>query len=194
MKEELDRAYLKRPVGDPPDLPATRPVAVLIVNRGSRESLQDCLRGVAEHLPELAVYVYDDDGADDDPARAALASKHPAVHWVSGANSVGFAAACNVLVEHAPADADLLLLDSHARVLGPLTRTRELLRQPRVAAVSPLVRDDSAPARAPWDVAVRRRTVLRELSAAAGRSGLATPHTLLGAVRPPASRITKSGR
>lgn len=189
MKEQLDRAYLKRPVGDLPDLPDTRPLAVLIVNRGDRASLQNCLRGVARHLPALPVYVYDNSGGAD-TSHAGLAAEFPAVYWVSGSGNVGFAAACNALVEHAPGDADLLLLDPDARVLGPLSRTRELLRQHKVAAVAPLVRDDSAPGRASWDVAARRRSVIRELSAAAGRSDSLrrTPLSQLYARRPPESR------
>ncbi|KBZ59243.1 hypothetical protein K875_04801 [Mycobacterium [tuberculosis] TKK-01-0051] len=186
MKEGLDRAYLKRPAGNPPKLPDTRPLAVLIVNQGGRASLQNCLDGIAEHLPALPVYVYD----ITDGGHSELATKYPAVHWVSGSGKAGFAAACHALVELAPADADLLLLDSGARVLGPLSRTRELLRQPTVAAVAPLVRDDTARGRAPWDVAVRRRTVIRELSAAAGRSDSLrrTPFSQLYARRPAESR------
>lgn len=166
MRRELDRAYLKRPTGDTSGLPSTRSPAVLIVSQLGHESLESCLGSVAEHLPALPVYVYDDGG----PPRPDLAAKYPAVHWISGQQNVGFAAACNTSVQHLPADVDLLLLDSHARVLGPLTRTRELLRQPRVAAVSPLARDDTAPGLAPWDIATRHRTVTRELSAAAGHS------------------------
>ncbi len=166
MKRELDRAYLRRPVGDTAGLPASRALAALIVSQRGHESLESCLAGVAEQLPALPVYVYV--SGNGGTVRADLAAKYPAVHWVSGDQNLGFGAACNTLVEHTPADVDLLLLDPGARVLGPLPRTRELLRQPRVAAVSPLARDDSAPARAPWDIAARRRTVAREWSAAAG--------------------------
>lgn len=168
MTRDTDRAYLKRPVGDTAGLPPTRPLAVLIVSPcGRREPLEACLDSVAEHLPGLPIHVYDRSGT----GRADLAAKYPAVQWFAGQRNVGFAAACNTLVEHLPADADLLLLDPHARLLGPLNRTRELLGRPRVAAVSPLARDAEEPGRAPWDIAVRRHTVTRELSAAAGRSG-----------------------
>ncbi|OBB86195.1 glycosyl transferase family 1 [Mycobacterium colombiense] len=155
MKRTSDRAYLKRPIGDPTNLPTTRTSAVLIVNRRSNESLERCLRSVAEQLPGLPVYVYDNTG---DPEHAELVTKHPAVQWVSGPGTVGFAAACNALVDHAPVDADLLVLDPDARLLGPLTRTLELLRQPQVAAVSPKVRDGTEPGRAPSGVATRRPT------------------------------------
>lgn len=168
MTRDTDRAYLKRPVGDTAGLPPPRPLAVLIVSPcGRREPLEACLDSVAEHLPGLPIHVYDRSGT----GRADLAAKYPAVQWFAGQRNVGFAAACNTLVEHLPADADLLLLDPHARLLGPLNRTRELLGRPRVAAVSPLARDAEEPGRAPWDIAVRRHTVTRELSAAAGRSG-----------------------
>lgn len=155
MKRTSDRAYLKRPIGVPTNLPTTRSSAVLIVNRRSNESLERCLRSVAEQLPELPVYVYDNTGGAD-PEHAELVTKHPAVQWVSGPGTVGFAAACNALVDHAPVDADLLVLDPDARLLGPLTRTLELLRQPQVAAVSPKVRDGTEPGRAPSGVATRR--------------------------------------
>lgn len=169
MTRETDRAYLKRPVGDTAGLPPTRSLAVLIVSESGRQPLEVCLDSVAEHLPELPVHVYDRSGS----GHAELAAEYPAVRWFSGQANVGFAAACNTLVEHMPADTDLLLLDPHARLLGPLNRTRELLRRPRVAAVSPLARDAAAPDRAPWDVAARRHTVSRELRAAGGRPG---PH------------------
>ncbi|MGV7406320.1 glycosyltransferase family 2 protein, partial [Mycobacterium kansasii] len=70
------------------------------------------------------------------PGREELAAGHPTVHWVPGPGNRGFAAAFNALVTHTPSDADLLLLNADARIRGPLTRTRELLRRPRVAAVS----------------------------------------------------------
>ncbi|OBC01176.1 glycosyltransferase [Mycobacterium sp. 852002-40037_SCH5390672] len=189
MKHESDRAYLKRPIGDPPELPTTRPLAVLIVNRRGHESLNSCLRSVAEHLPALPVYVYENSG-EEHPERAGLAAKYPAAQWVSGQDNIGFAAACNALVDHAPADADLLLLDVCARVLRPLTRTRELLRQPKVAAVSPMVRDVTAPGLAPWDIATRRPTLGRSLTEAAGYSVSLrrTPISPLYARRPPESQ------
>lgn len=137
MRRESDRAYLKRPTGDTAGLPSTRALAVLIVSQRGHDALEICLGSVAEHLPALPVYVYEDEGAT---GHAELATKYPAVQWVSGSHSNGFAAACNELVEHLPVDADLLLLRADARVLAPMARTRELLRQPHVAAISPTVR------------------------------------------------------
>jgi glycosyltransferase involved in cell wall biosynthesis/GT2 family glycosyltransferase len=188
MKRETDRAYLKHPVAGTASLGSKRSLAVLVVSYRGNEPLETCLRSVAEHLPAVPVYVYDNSG-EGCPARMKLTAKYPAVHWVSGPAKVGFAAACNALVEHTPADADLLLLDSHSRLLGPLTRTQQLLRAPKVAAVSPLA-VDAAPGREPWDVAVRRRTVVRALAAAAGDSGSLrrTPLSQFYARRPPESR------
>lgn len=139
MMRETDRAYLKRPVGATPALPSMRSLAVLIVAGDHHDLLDACLGSVAEHLPEFPVYVY---------GHAESATKYPAVHRVSGPENVGFAASCNVLVEHAPADADLLLLNADTRLLGPLTRTRALLGRPHVAAVSPRAHA-TAPGRAP---------------------------------------------
>ena len=182
MKRELDRQYLKGPVGGTTELPPGRPLAVLIVGDRGHGTLETCLAGVAEHLPELPVYAY------DDGHRAELAGRHPHVHWVSGTVKLGFAEAFNALVEHAPSDADLLLLDARARVLGALTRTRALLRRPRVAAVSPMARDDTAPGWAPWDIATRRRTLVRELAAGYPRARRGSPITRLYARQPAESQ------
>ncbi|ORB74545.1 glycosyltransferase [Mycobacterium scrofulaceum] len=182
MKRELDRQYLKGPAGEATELPSSRPLAVLIVSDDGRDTLEVCLAGVADQLPGLAVYVYVHDDHPKVPAG------HPGVRWVCGTAKMGFAEALNALVEHAPSDADLLLLDVRARVLGPLTRTRELLRRPRVAAVAPMARDDTAPGWAPWDTATRRRTLLRELATGTpcGRRGSPIAHRY--ARRPAESR------
>ena len=51
-----------------------------------------CLASVAEHLPELPVYVYENSG-EGYPGREELAARYPAVHWVLGPVNIGFAAA-----------------------------------------------------------------------------------------------------
>lgn len=165
MAHELDWAYLKRSAADTDR--QMRPLVVLIVTYKSHALVEKCLAQVGEHLPELSVYVYENSG-DQYPGREELAARHPEVHWVLGSANVGFAAAVNELVDHTPADADLLLLNPDAQLLGPLTRTRDLIRRPGVAAVSPLIRDNAG--QQPWDVATRRRTLTRALVAAAGYS------------------------
>ncbi|OBI57089.1 glycosyltransferase, partial [Mycobacterium sp. E796] len=169
MSRELDRAYLKPPVGTLTR--SGRPMVVMIVTYKSHDLVEQCLAGVAEHLPELPVFVYENSG-DTYPGREELAARHPEVHWVLGPVNLGFAAAFNALVEHTPSDADLLLLNADARLQGPLARTRELLRQEKVAAVAPMVHDDGAPGPERWDIATRRRTLSRALVAAAGYSDL----------------------
>lgn len=104
MTREMDRAYLKRPAGGTATLPSGRSLAVLTVSYKSHELLEMCLGSVAEHLPELPVYVYGNSG-EEYPGREELAARHPAVHWALGPVNIGFAA----------------------------------------AAVSPMVRDDTAP-------------------------------------------------
>ncbi len=96
----------------------------------------------------------------------------------------------NALVEHTPNDADLLLLNADTRLVGPLTRTRELLRAPGVGAVSPLISDNGAPGPAQWDIATRRRTLSRALVAAAGYSDAlrGTPVSHLYASQPTESQ------
>jgi glycosyltransferase involved in cell wall biosynthesis/GT2 family glycosyltransferase len=185
MTHETDRAYLTRPVDGTMPAPSARSLAVLIVSSQADEPLEECLASVAEQLPGLPVYVHTNDGE----GHAELAARCPAVHWVSAQVPLGFAAAGNALVERAPTDADVLLLNAAARLLGPLTRTRELLRQPDVAAVSPMVGDDSTSSRAPWDIATRRRTLVRSLAAAAGYgdSLRGSPISLRYARQPPES-------
>ncbi|UXA07483.1 glycosyltransferase [Mycobacterium sp. SMC-2] len=190
MTHEMDRAYLKRPAGGSAPLPSERPLAVLIVPGENHALLETCLRSVAEHLPESPVYVY---GGEGSPGGAEPAAGHPAVHWVPGPVNLGFAAAFNVLVAHTPGDSDLLLLKADARLHGPLTRTRKLLRQARVAAVSPMVHDGAAAGRPPWDVAARRLTLTRALVAAAGHSESlrGTPFSQLYAHQPTESRAIR---
>ncbi|BDE16215.1 MULTISPECIES: glycosyltransferase [Mycobacterium] len=171
MTIELDRAYLKRPSpgSGPTELPSDRPLSALIVTYKSHDLVEQCLAGLAEHAPELPVYVYENSG-EGYPGRRELAARHPNVHWVLGPVNLGFGGAFNALVEHTPPDTDLLLLNADTRLTGPLTRTRALLRQPGVAAVSPLIQDAGAPGPQRWDIATRRRTLTRALVAAAGYS------------------------
>ncbi len=172
MTRKRDRAYLKRPTGDTASLPSARPLAVLIVAGKNHMLTEKCLASVAEQLPELRVYVYENSG-DGYRGREELEARYPAVHWVLGPVHLGVGAAFNALVEHAPSDADLLLLNPAAELRGPLTRTRELLRQPAVAAVSPMARALGVTAGSgstPWDLAMRRPTLLRALVAATGHS------------------------
>src|SRR6478736_345112 len=154
MASERDRPYLKPPTGAAAHPRAAQPLAVLIVTYKSHDLLEKCLVQVTEHLAELPVHVYENSG-DDYPGREELAARHPDVHWVLGSVNLGFAAAFNALVEHTPPDTDLLMLNPDAALLGPLTRTRELIRRPGVAAVSPMVRDVAGPGPQLWDVATR---------------------------------------
>jgi GT2 family glycosyltransferase len=157
----------------------------VIVTYKSHDLVERCLAQVAEHLPELPVYVYENSGYGY-PGREELAARHPEVHWVIGPVNLGYAAAANKLIEHIPADSDLLILDADARLLGPLTRTRELIRLPGVAVASPLVLDNGGPGPHPWDVAIRRRTLTRALVSVAGYSDLfrGTPFSQLHSRQP----------
>ncbi|OBJ88582.1 glycosyltransferase [Mycobacterium asiaticum] len=169
MTTELDRAYLKPPTAEPVPLGLERPLSALIVTYKSHDLVEQCLASLAEHAPELPVYVYENSG-DTYPGREELAARHPDVHWVLGPVNLGFGGAFNALVAHTPADTDLLLLNADTRLKGPLMRTRQLLHRPGVAAVSPLIQDIGAPGPQRWDIATRRRTLTRALVAAAGYS------------------------
>lgn len=169
MTTEMDRAYLQRPTDGDAPLQAERPLSALIVTYKSHDLVEQCLASLAEHAPELPVYVYENSG-DPYPGREELAARHPDVHWVLGPVNLGFGGAFNALVKHTPPDTDLLLLNADTRLTGPLARTRKLLREPGVAAVSPLIQDIGAPGPQRWDIATRRRTLTRALVAAAGYS------------------------
>lgn len=175
---ELDRAYLRR--GTAPDGPpvrsgrAPRSTSVLIVTYKSDDLVEACLAAVTAHLPGHPVYVYENTG-DGHPGRAELAARHPDVHWVMGPVNIGYAAAINALVERTPPDTDLLFLNPDATLIGPLTATLALIREPGVAAVSPLVREGGAAGTArrripDWDIARRPVTLPRALVDDAGYS------------------------
>ncbi|WP_374026093.1 glycosyltransferase [Mycobacterium sp. HNNTM2301] len=172
MIRQMDRAYTRCPERGVTLPRPARPLAVLIVTYKSHDLIERCLASVAEHLPELPVYVYENSG-EGYPGREELVKRHPGVNWVLGGPlNVGFAAAFNALVEHTPPGTDLLLMNADTRLRGPLTRTRELLQRPGIAAVSPAVRDGAAPPEVTWDVARRRTRLIRALVAAGGYSDL----------------------
>jgi glycosyltransferase involved in cell wall biosynthesis/GT2 family glycosyltransferase len=180
---------LASPIAGPTTERSQRPLVVVLVTYKSHHLVEQCLASVAEHLPGLAVYVCENSG-DGYPGREELAARHPDVHWLMTRVNLGFAAAFNALVEHTPADADLLLLNADTRVRSPLTRTRELLQQPAVAAVSPTVRGGDEAGPPPWDVARRHTKLIRALVAASGYSNVlrGTPISQLYARQPAESR------
>ncbi|MGH3968300.1 MAG: glycosyltransferase family 2 protein, partial [Mycobacterium sp.] len=104
MSRERDRAYLKVPSDCVVPLRSGRQLAVLVVADKSHDLLEQCLAGVAEHLPELPVYIYENNG-NRHPGREQLAARRREEHWVVGPVNLGFAAAFIALVEHAPPDA-----------------------------------------------------------------------------------------
>ncbi|MGC2652826.1 MAG: glycosyltransferase [Mycobacterium sp.] len=169
MSRGRDRAYLKAPSDCVAPLHSGRQLAVLIVTDKNHDLLERCLASVTEHLPGLPVYIFVNSG-NRYPGREELVALYPEAHWVLGSVNRGFAAAFNALVEYTPPDADLLMLSPETRLRGSLTRTRDLLRQPGTAAVSPLWRASAVPGAAPWDNATRRITLTRALVAATGYS------------------------
>jgi glycosyltransferase involved in cell wall biosynthesis/GT2 family glycosyltransferase len=187
VSRERDRAYLKAPADCVVPLRSGRQLAVLIVTDENHDLLGLCLASVVEHAPELPVYIYEN-SSNRYPGREELAALHPEVHWVLGPVNLGFAAAVNALVEHTPPNADLLMLGPDTRLRGSLTRTRELLREPGVAAVSPLWCASAGPGPGPtqWDQATHRITLIRALAAVAGYSNAlrGTPISRLYTRRP----------
>lgn len=144
-----------------------RGLAVLMISPARAELLERALASVDKWLPEARVHVWDNPDAAT-PAITELAARHPAVRWTFSESDLGPVTATNRLMAQAVHD-DALLLDPAVELLGPLTRAREVLAEPGVAAVSPTVVDADGPAR-PWDVARRPQTVVRNLVGVAGWS------------------------
>lgn len=176
MAKETSRTYLRRRDESAPpfvrDPDAERTLSVLIVTYKSNDLVEQCLGYVREYLPGLPIFVYENTG-DGHPGRDELVARNPDAHWVMGPVNLGFAGALNALVGHIAPDSDLLLLNPDARLLGPLTKTRELVRQPGVAAVSPLMVAGPVDPVAPmnpsdYDNARRKQTLLRALVDEAG--------------------------
>ncbi len=172
MNRELSRAYL--PGGlpapqPPPAVPSDRPLAVLVVAYRNPADLQACLDSVKAQLSDLPTLVWDNSGPDW-PGMAEVAAANPWVDWRSGSENIGFAAAVNALANLVP-EHDLLLLNPDAVVLSGLERTRAALQEAGVAAAAPLVVDAEAGGPGElWDVAHRRRGLVRALVSTAGYS------------------------
>ncbi|MET9326027.1 glycosyltransferase [Tsukamurella sp. NPDC003166] len=151
----------------PPDGTA-RDLAVLIVAYRVPADIAVCLGAVAVHLPGAPVLVWDNSGPDY-PGMAGVRAAFPAVSWHGDGRNLGFAAAVNRLAALVPGH-DLLLLNPDALLRGGLDATRAALRRPRVAAAAPVIHDDhDASGRGrTWDVAHRRRGLVRGLVSRAG--------------------------
>ncbi len=170
MPSELDRAYLPGGVAaaPPPPTPGTRALSVLVVAYRNPDDLRACLASVERNMSGAPVLVWDNSGADY-PGMAALRAEFAGAAWFGTGVNVGFAAAVNRLAE-AAAGTDLLLLNPDAVLLDELAGTRAALRRPGVAAAAPRVDDPARRATGgrDWDVAHRRRGVVRALVSHAG--------------------------
>ncbi|CAM2994931.1 glycosyltransferase family 2 protein [Skermania piniformis] len=142
--------------------PGRRPLAVLVVAYRNADDLCACLDSVREQLGDVRTLVWDNSGPDR-PEVAALAPRYPWVGWHVGEKNIGFAAGVNALARRAPGH-DLLLLNPDAVLLGPLDATRAALAMGDVAAAAPQIHGDpGSGASRPWDVAHRRRGLIRTL-------------------------------
>lgn len=111
------------------------PPDVLVVSYRRADLPEQCLRSVAEHLPEAQVWVWDNRSEGSDAVRA-LASAHPRVDWHFSDENVGFAAAVNRLMERVTGPS-ALRLNPDARLTGDLVLTRAALEEDGVAAAAP---------------------------------------------------------
>lgn len=145
-----------------------RELAVLIVSSHAADLLERALTSVAKWLPDARVHVWNNRSAGT-PDVMALAERLPDVVWTFSESDLGPVAATNRLMAQAP-EHDALLLDPAVHLLGPLIRSREVLAESGVAAVSPTVTDPAGEHR-PWDVARRQQTVVRDLVSFAGWAG-----------------------
>lgn len=155
-----------------------RPIAILVVAFRALDMLKVCLTSIATFLPECKVHVWDNSGSDFPDVRD-FAYQHPEIEWHLGGKNIGFAAAVNRLAESVPGH-DLLLVNPDAELIGPLKLTLAGIREPKIAAASPLegafpgeVKVDSGGRRiyrrrAPWDVAYRKLTLCNLFGNAAG--------------------------
>lgn len=137
---------------------------MLIVSFNQPELLRRCMAAVREHLPGEQIRIWDN-RSPRTPEIRQLAAENPDVDWVFSEEGIGFGAGVNQLVKRSTEDT--LLLNPDAVLTGPLARARAALAEPRVAAVSPLVIDPSG-REEPWDVAHRRRGMVRILINHAG--------------------------
>lgn len=131
----------------------TTTLDVLIVAYKNPDLLRTCLDGVANHLRQSRIAVWDNSGPDFEGIRD-VAADYPHVDWFLGSANLGFAAAVNRLA--ATCSGDFLLLNPDAELLGNLAVTRSLLATPGVAAVAPRCIDPTAGLDyRDWDVAHR---------------------------------------
>lgn len=142
-----------------------RPLAVCCVAYRTPDLLRACLAALSQHLPGVPVHVHDN-SAEQAAELDAVVADHPDVHWHRGGPNIGFAAAVNALAATVPGH-DLLLVNPDAVLQGPLTATLAAVRTPGVAAAAPLTPATGPDGRS-WDVAHRRRGVVRALVSAAG--------------------------
>lgn len=144
---------------------ARRELAVLIVSYRRADLLERALASVDKWIPDAPVHVWDN-ASSGSPQVRELAATRPDVTWTFSETNLGYIAAMNRLMAQTP-DHDALQLNPDAELLGPLTRAREVLGEPGVAAVSPTVLDPDGRDE-PWDVAHREQGVVRNLVNAAG--------------------------
>lgn len=142
-----------------------RELAVLIVSYRRADLLERALASVDKWVPDARVHVWDN-ASGGSPQVRELAAARPDVTWTFSESNLGYIAAMNRLMAQVP-DCDALQLNPDAELLGPLTRAREVLAEPGVAAVSPTVLDPDGRDQ-PWDVAHREQGVVRNLVNAAG--------------------------
>jgi GT2 family glycosyltransferase/glycosyltransferase involved in cell wall biosynthesis len=144
---------------------STRELAVLIVSYRRADLLERALASVDKWIPDARVHIWDN-ASSGSPQVRELAASRPDVTWTFSESNLGYIAAMNRLMAQTP-EYDALQLNPDAELLGPLTRAREALREPGVAAVSPTVVDPDGRDQ-PWDVAHREQGVVRNLVNAAG--------------------------
>ncbi len=169
MPSELDRAYLRGGLkaAPPRTVPDHHDLAVLVVAYRNPEDLRRCLASVARHLPQTRTLIWDNSGPDW-PGMADLRRDFPDVEWHCDGRNTGFAAGVNALAALAPTH-DLLLLNPDAELLDDPAATRAALRSPGVAAAAPRIQHPKSEHAAPdWDVAHRRRGLVRSLVSYAG--------------------------
>jgi GT2 family glycosyltransferase len=117
-------------------------LAIIIVSYNTKDDLENCLRSLVQHPPNLSHEIVVVDNASRDGSVETVRSRWPSVRVIALDANIGFAAANNVGIRQTTSEL-LLLLNSDTIVpSGAIDRLASVLRElPRAAVVGPRILD-----------------------------------------------------
>jgi hypothetical protein len=144
-------------------------ISIVIVSYNTRDLLRDCLHSLPGAAQGLSYEVFVVDNASTDGTVEMLRLEFPAVHLISNAGNVGFAAANNQGLEQARGTTLLLLNPDTEMQAGSLyTLHKWLAMHPEVGAAGPrLLNRDGSLQRSAYHFPTPGILLLEQLSAAA---------------------------